>query len=127
MNKENKIISFEKRKKDNISRLKAEISIYIKRQGESFIIDWHSADKNISQEEIYNIQKKALASLVDEVPQIEVKKIDNFEITFTLLYYEKGKRNFKFIMLPQYLKKEKLAEYLFISTSVYEYNKSSTQ
>lgn len=124
MNKENKIISFEKRKKDNVFKLKAEISIYIKRQGESFTIDWHSADENISQEEIYIIQKKALASLVKEVPQIEVKKIEDFEITFTLLYYEKDKRNFKVITLPQYLKKEKLAEYLFISTSIYEYKKN---
>lgn len=123
MNKDNKIISFEKRKKDNVFKLKAEISIYIKRQGESFIIDWHSADESISQEEIYIIQKKALASLVKEVPQIKVKKIDDFEITFTLLYYEKDKRNFKIIILPQYLKKEKLAEYLFISTSIYEYKK----
>lgn len=125
MNKENKIISFEKRKKDKDFKLKAEISIYIKRQGEIFTIDWHSADESISEEEIYKIQKKALASLVKEVPQIEVKKIDNFEIVFTLLYYEKNKRNFKIITLPQNLKKEKLAEYLFISTSIYEYKNST--
>ena len=54
MDKDNKIISFEKREKAEF-KLKAKISIHIIRRDEKYIINWYSPDKTLSEEQIYLI------------------------------------------------------------------------
>lgn len=125
MNKDNKIISFEKRKRSKF-RLKTQISIHILRKDEAYTLDWYSPDENLSKEDIYLIQKNVLLDLSKDVKKIEFKINESYEIEFTLLYYEKGERDFNYICIPQDMKKEKLAEYLFVSTNLYESKKSGT-
>lgn len=122
MDKDNKIIAFEKREKAKF-KLKAEISIQIIRQDENYILNWYSPDKTLSEEQIYSIQKKILSDLIRKVHFIEYKKKEHYEVDITLLYYEKSKR-FKYICIPQDIKEEKLAEYLMVSTKMYELKKS---
>lgn len=123
MKKDNKIISFKKFKKAEF-KLKAQISIHILRKDESYILNWYSPDKTLSEEDIYLIQSNILSDLTKKVNKIEYKKSECYEIEFTLLYYEKSKRDFSFICIPQDIKNEKLIEYLYLSTSIYELKKS---
>lgn len=123
MDKDNKIISFEKREKAEF-KLKAKISIHIIRRDEKYIINWYSPDKTLSEEQIYLIQTKILSDLINKVNFVEYKVKDYYEVDITLLYYEKSKRHFKYICIPQDIKKEKLAEYLMVSINIYELKKS---
>lgn len=125
MNKDNKIISFEKWRRAKFE-LRAQISIHILRQDKTYTIEWHSPDEKLSKEDIYLIQQNVLFDLSKEVKEIEYKERESYEIKFTLLYYEKSKRDFNYICIPQDIKKEKLTEYLFVSTKVYELKRSDT-
>ncbi len=123
MEKDNKIISFTKNRKKPEYRLKTQISIHICRKNTAYSIEWDSPDSNISEEEIYCILKKILKELSEELEKIEYKAHDSYEISFTILYYETHSKKSKYICIPQKLEKEKLAEYLYISTCVYEMKK----
>lgn len=130
MAEENKIISFDslqkKRQKDQYN-LTAEISVHICRDNETYYIDWHSTDANITQEEIYNILESIFQRLSDDIPYIMIKEEDYYEITFTLFYYENPfTDDFKYICVPQDISDEKLTEYLFTSLSIYNLKKSSS-
>lgn len=126
MNKDNIIISLDsyKRQKNTKYELKAEISIYIRRFDGKYTLNLYTRDKTLSEDDIYLILKEILSDLAQEVHQIEYNPKECYEITFTLLYYEKNKEDFAYICLPQNITKEKLAEYLLISTSIYELKKS---
>ena len=106
-------------------RLKTEISIYICRNGERYTNDCTSSNKDDTVEDIINILKKILFRIANEIPEIEIERIDFYEISFTLLYYENNnKHNWKYICLTKNIKLEKLAEYLYTFISIYEYKKS---
>lgn len=125
MNKENKIISFEKRKKKKKElKLTAKISVHICRKDERYTINWYSQDEQLTQEDIFLIQQRILSKLEKEVKQIELKKRAFYEVEFTLLYYENGIEDFTYICIPQDMDKKKLTEYLHISTQVYELKKA---
>ena len=127
MTNSDKIIPFKQatfRKKSEF-RLKTEISIYICRNGERYTNDCTSSNKDDTVEDIINILKKILCRIANEIPEIEIERIDFYEISFTLLYYENNnKHNWKYICLPKNIKLEKLAEYLYTFISIYEYKKS---
>lgn len=123
MEKDNKIISFTKNRKKPEYRLKNQISIHICRKNKTYSIECDSPDSNISEEEIYCILKKILKELSVELKKITYKVHDSYEISFTILYYEAHSKKSKYICIPQNLKKEKLAEYLYISTCIYEMKK----
>lgn len=119
---DNKIISFDSGKKKIKSRrqeLKAQISVYISRNNERYDIDWSSPDE-ISCKDIYEILKKIFNDIIKEVSTIEYKKEDIYKVEFTLLYYEKGTKDIKYICNPPTITKEKLAEYLWASLNIYE-------
>lgn len=126
MNKDNKIISLDsyKRRKNTKYGLKAKIVISIRRFNEKCTLNWYTPDSNLSEDNIYFILKDILSDLTEEVPEITYDIKECYEISFTLLYYEKSKSDFAYICLPQNIPKEKLAEYLVISTSLYEIKKS---
>ena len=126
MKKDNKIISFEKRNKVDF-KLKAKISIQIKRQDERFTLNWYSPDKALSEEQMYLMQLNILQDLTKDVEYIIYKEKESYETEITLLYYEKNSRKFKYICIPQDIKKEKLIEYLMVSTSLYETKKTGAR
>ena len=124
----NKIIPFRQvtlRKKSEF-RLKTELSIYICRTGKSFTCDCISSNEEDTIEDIVVILKKILKDLSKKVPQISFKKYDSYKVTFSLLYYERegNNNNWKYIFLPQDMNLEKLTEYIYTFTSIYEYKKS---
>lgn len=128
MTNSDKIIPFKQithREKSEF-RLKTEISIYICRNVDKYIIDCASSNKDDTVEDIINILKKILSRIaINEIYEIEIKEVDYYELSFTLLYYESNnKHNWKYICLPQNIQLEKLAEYLYTFISIYEYKKS---
>lgn len=119
MDEDNKIITFDANRKKHKYKLKVEFSIYICRTNDKYTVEWDSPDSDISHKELYSIQEQILKQLAPEIPQIQYKAQDSYEISFTLLYFEQSKNHFHYVCLPQNIKKEKLAEYLVISTSMY--------
>ena len=115
----NKIIpfnkNFHKRASSNRYELKAQISVYISRNNDRYDIDWSSPDKNMSYKDIYDILENVFNDIKKEVTSIEYKKQDIYKVEFTLLYYENGTTNIKYICNPSNISKEKLAEYLWVS------------
>lgn len=123
----NKIISFAdalKRKKAEY-KLKAEISLYMSRNNETYTINW-SSPNNILEEDIYSILKSILEDLSTKVEEIHINKIDTYEVTITFFYYKKddGSNDFRYIYTPRNIKEEKLTEYLYTSIQIYELKKA---
>lgn len=120
----NKIIpfnkTFHKRASSNRYELKAQISVYISRNNDRYDIDWSSPDKNMSYKDIYDILENVFNDIKKEVTSIEYKKQDIYKVEFTLLYYENGTTNIKYICNPSNISKEKLAEYLWVSLNIYK-------
>ena len=120
----NKIIpfnkNFHKSASSNRYELKAQISVYISRNNDRYDIDWSSPDKNMSYKDIYDILENVFNDIKKEVTSIEYKKQDIYKVEFTLLYYENGTTNIKYICNPSNIAKEKLAEYLWVSLNVYK-------
>ena len=120
----NKIIpfnkNFHKSASSNRYELKAQISVYISRNNDRYDIDWSSPDSDISYKDIYCILKNIFKDIKKKVLTIEYKKQDIYEVEFTLLYYENGTYNIKYICNPPDITKEKLAEYLWVSLNIYE-------
>lgn len=129
MTSSNKIIPFKQethhRAKSEF-RLKTQISIYIRKEAEKFTVDCTSSNEDDTIEGILLILKKVLAKISTQIPEIEIKKIEYYEVSFTLLYYEdiNNKHNWKYISIPKDIKLEKIAEYLYVFISVYEYKKT---
>lgn len=126
MENDNKIIPFkQKTRQKSEFRLKAEISIYICRDGKRYTCDC-SSPNNITPEGIIEILEKILKRISKEITKIEIEKNDYYEITFTLLYYEdiKNRNNYKYLCLSQDIKLEKLAEYLYTFINIYKYKTS---
>lgn len=125
MIKDNKIISFEDRKnrKKPEYSLKSEITVYICRNVETYKCDCYCQDEEITKEEIFEILKRIFYKLTEQIHEIKMKKVDYYEITFTLFYYEDihNSCNFKYLCIPQDLEPEKLTEYLYTFISIYEY------
>lgn len=120
----NKVIPFNKNFHKNAGsnryELKAQISVYISRNNDRYDIDWSSPDPDISYKDIYCILKNIFNEITKEILTIEYKKQDIYKVEFTLLYYEKGTYNIKYICNPPNITKEKLAEYLWVSLNIYE-------
>lgn len=120
----NKIIpfnkTFPKRASSNRYELKAQISVYISRNNDRYDIDWSSPDKNMSYKDIYDILENVFNDIKKEVTSIEYKKQDIYKVEFTLLYYENGTTNIKYICNPSNIAKEKLSEYLWVSLNIYK-------
>lgn len=129
MDKNNKIISFtqaQKRKKKQKYELKAEISVYIKKNEMSYITDWSSPNQNDTEDSIYIILERIFEDLTKDLSEIHIKKDENYEVNFTLMYYERGK-DIKYICIPQEIEEVKLAEYLFTTICIYEWKKEGGQ
>lgn len=129
MKKDNKIISFKANKirKKPEYKLKSEINVDICRNAEKYTCNCYCKDDEITEEEIFEILKKVFKQLSKEIHEIRLKKIDYYNISFTIFYYEDiyNNRNFKYIFVPQDIKKEKLAEYLYTLISIYEIEKAT--
>ena len=97
--KEN-IADFEK-KRENILKqnykLKAQISIYISNDGENYRNEWYS---EVTTKEIYDILEKILKDIRKGLNQFEYEKSDAYNLSFSILYYEKTKHDFKYIFNP---------------------------
>lgn len=126
MKKDNKIISFtdiqKKKRKKPKYELREEISVYLARSGESYKFNWSSPNPKISYERIYEILSSIFMDLTKKVKKIGISKMDRYEVCFTILYFENtyNKKEFKYICQSQNISNEKLAQYLFISLSMYE-------
>ena len=123
---ENKIIEFNKAKKKTTAKrykLVAQVSIELIRKDEMYKNQWFSPN-DISEKDIYYILKRIYQKLLKEVQLIEYKEHDEYTAEFSLLYYEKSKKDIKYICNPPTISKEKLAEYLMVSISIYELKKA---
>lgn len=129
MTKNTKVVSFEKfqKKREKADyKLKAIISMHIERNIEAYIMEWNSQDKSLSKEKMYLIAKSILFDLSYKVHEIPIEKKATYEKTFTLYYYENAnkKNDIKYLCIPQNITNEKLAEYLFIMTNMYEFREA---
>lgn len=123
---ENKIIELDKAKKKTTAKrykLAAQISIELIRKGEGYKTHWFYSN-DISEEDAHHILKRIYKKLLKEVQFIEYKEHDEYTAEFSLLYYEKSKKDIKYICNPPTISKEKLAEYLMVSISIYELKKA---
>lgn len=89
-------------------------------------MNWSASDSTLSVDNIYLILKSILIDLSNKVTEIPIKKEDTYEKTFTLYYYENAnkKNDIKYLCIPQNITNEKLAEYLFIMTNMYEFREA---
>lgn len=130
MEKDNNVISFEnlkEKRKKNKYDVKAEISIWLLKNGCNFTLDWRASGDGISKTDsnksTYEILEKILDKLSSELSTIEYISEEFYEIYFTLMYLEDNKGNFKYIYIPEKVKdksNKKLAEFLLIVTSIFE-------
>ena len=129
MKKNNKIVPFKASKIRCKSkyRLKSEITVHICRNSETYTCNCYCQNSEITEEEIFEILKKIFYKLSKEVCTIKIKKIDYYNITFTILYYENiyNSYNFKYLLIPQNMEKEKLTEYLYTLINIYELKKAT--
>lgn len=113
------------KKKRNRTRyeLKSEISVYICRDNEKYICECSSPDEELTDKDILIILKKILGDLSKKICRIEFANKDSYEVNLILYYYENihNTNKFKYICVPRNVTKEKLAEYLFCFTCIYEY------
>ena len=123
---DSKIIKFDKnykKRKQKRYELKAQISVKLTKNAQKYTNEWFSPN-NISEEDIFNILKKIFILLEKEIPIIEYKKYDKYAVEFSLLYYEKGMEDIKYICNPPNIPKEKLLEYIWISLNIYQLKKT---
>ena len=117
--KEN-IADFEK-KRENILKqnykLKAQISIYISNDGETYRNEWYS---EVTTKEIYDILEKILKDIRKGLNQFEYEKSDAYNLSFSILYYEKTKHDFKYIFNPSNISKERMFKYLYTTIILYK-------
>jgi hypothetical protein len=117
--KEN-IADFEK-KRENILKqnykLKAQISIYISNDGENYRNEWYS---EVTTKEIYDILEKILKDIRKGLNQFEYEKSDAYNLSFSILYYEKTKHDFKYIFNPSNISKEIMFKYLYTTIILYK-------
>ena len=117
--KEN-IADFEK-KRENILKqnykLKAQISIYISNDGENYRNEWYS---EVTTKEIYDILEKILKDIRKGLNQFEYEKSDAYNLSFSILYYEKTKHDFKYIFNPSNISKEIMFKYLYTTIFLYK-------
>ena len=103
--KEN-IADFEKKREKILKqnyKLKAQISIYISNDGENYRNEWYS---EVTTKEIYDILEKILKDIRKGLNQFEYEKSDAYNFSFSILYYEKTKHDFKYIFNPSNISKE---------------------
>ena len=129
MAEDNKVISFgllKSKRKKNEYFLKTKISIYMCKNSQNCKIEISLplGDK-ISTSEIFIILKLIYKDLKQKVSEKQVDPKENFEVNFTLLYYENTRdpMDFKYMCIQQDISKEKLAEYLFIINALYKNKK----
>ena len=102
MANDNKIISFDsiqKKRRKPEYKLKAEISVNLCKNGESYINNWYSKDEKITEEEIYLILKSIFYELGKKIHEITIKKDESYNVDFTLLYYENVNKK---LLFPHY-------------------------
>lgn len=122
--KDNKIISYSKYPKERRKAqyyLKYELSVYFCKKDKHYITDCAATDK-ISDYEIYMILKAIFSKIENKLPSTISKRKENYEITFSLLYYEneKDENDFRYICTTPNITKEQLAEYLLFVITMYE-------
>lgn len=124
--KENKIISYSKYPKERRKAqyyLKTQLSIYLCRKNGVYTAQWFSqADEKISDYEIYIILKSIFSKIENKLPSTMSKRKENYEITFSLLYYEneKDENDFRYICTTPNVTTKQLAEYLLLILTMYE-------
>ena len=110
--KEN-IADFEKKREKILKqnyKLKAQISIYISNDGENYRNELYS---EVTTKEIYDILEKILKDIRKGLNQFEYEKSDAYNFSFSILYYEKTKHDFKYIFNPSNISKERMFKYLY--------------
>ena len=117
--KEN-IADFEKKREKILKqnyKLKAQISIYISNDGENYRNEWYS---EVTTKEIYDILEKILKDIRKGLNQFEYEKSDADNFSFSILYYEKTKHDFKYIFNPSNISKERMFKYLYTTIILYK-------
>ena len=117
--KEN-IADFEKKREKILKqnyKLKAQISIYISNDGENYRNEWYS---EVTTKEIYDILEKILKDIRKGLNQFEYEKSDAYNFSFSILYYEKTKHDFKYIFNPSNNSKERMFKYLYTTIILYK-------
>ena len=117
--KEN-IADFEKKREKILKqnyKLKAQISIYISNDGENYRNEWYS---EVTTKEIYDILEKILKDIRKGLNQFEYEKSDAYNFSFSILYYEKTKHDFKYIFNPSNISKERMFKYLYKTIILYK-------
>ena len=117
--KEN-IADFEKKREKILKqnyKLKAQISIYISNDGENYRNEWYS---EVTTKEIYDILEKILKDIRKGLNQFEYEKSDAYNFSFSILYYEKTKHDFKYIFNPSTISKERMFKYLYTTIILYK-------
>ena len=107
--KEN-IADFEKKREKILKqnyKLKAQISIYISNDGENYRNEWYSLEK-------------ILKDIRKGLNQFEYEKSDAYNFSFSILYYEKTKHDFKYIFNPSNISKEIMFKYLYTTIILYK-------
>ena len=117
--KEN-IADFEKKREKILKqnyKLKAQISIYISNDGENYRNEWYS---EVTTKEIYDILEKILKDIRKGLNQFEYEKSDAYNFSFSILYYEKTKHDFKYIFNPSNISKKRMFKYLYTTIILYK-------
>lgn len=117
--KEN-IADFEKKREKILKqnyKLKAQISIYISNDGENYRNECYS---EVTTKEIYDILEKILKDIRKGLNQFEYEKSDAYNFSFSILYYEKTKHDFKYIFNPSNISKERMFKYLYTTIILYK-------
>lgn len=119
--KNNKIMPFNKNRRESHYYLKYELSIYLCIKTAHYIADWSTKD-NISNHEIYMVLKSIFSKIENKLPSTMSKRKRNYEITFSLLYYENEKdvNDFRYICTTPNITNEQLSEYLLFVITMYE-------
>ena len=70
--------------------------------------------------EIYDILEKILKDIRKGLNQFEYEKSDAYNLSFSILYYEKTKHDFKYIFNPSNISKERMFKYLYTTIILYK-------
>ena len=122
MKKDNKIIPFyrpQRKKKSNL-KLEAKLSVHIWRENNKYSLKYYSDIEEITEYQIYCILKRIYDNLEKEINISMLKFPKDYDVFFSLFYYTDNDGKYSYICFPQDTSKEKLFEYLLLSTIIYE-------
>jgi len=64
--------------------------------------------------------EKILKDIRKGLNQFEYEKSDAYNLSFSILYYEKTKHDFKYIFNPSNISKERMFKYLYTTIILYK-------